>query len=130
MAMYKGIMEEATYFKLKTSVKEWLIALEKEQLPDNIKALNFGLYEPYGMEVIGAKKYDAEDDDWACEEDFVPEQRECPYFEIDESIEWEKVLEIATSILQELVEELNDNKLLKIEHITTGFCDGDLVIIK
>ena len=82
------------------------------------------------MEVIGAKKYDAEDDDWACEEDFVPEQRECPYFEIDESIEWEKVLEIATSILQELVEELNDNKLLKIEHITTGFCDGDLVIIK
>ncbi|MDF2858168.1 MAG: hypothetical protein K0Q87_4019 [Neobacillus sp.] len=43
-----------------------------EVLPKEIKALNTGLFSPYGIELIGAKVYDPEDDDWACEEDFVP----------------------------------------------------------
>jgi len=51
---------------------------EAETLPEGIKALNFGIYEPYGVEVIGSFCYDLHDDDWACEEDFVPEERSCP----------------------------------------------------
>lgn len=80
--------------------------------------------------MIGSKQYDAEDDDWACEEDFEPEMRECPNFEIDEELDWEYVLEIITNILKKLVHELSNIEILNVKHITTGFCDGDLVVIK
>ncbi len=119
------------YFDIKNCIKNWIVSInEEEKLPEGIVAINFGLFEPYGIELIGSKQYDAEDDDWACEEDFEPQNRECPQFEISEDFNWEYVLEIITKILKELVNELANLEILNVEHITTGFCDGDLVVIK
>ena len=119
------------YLDIKNCIKQWIISInEQEKLPKDIVAINFGLFEPYGIELIGSKQYDAEDDDWACEEDFEPEMRECPNFEIDEELDWEYVLEIITKILKEIVDELSNIEILNVKHITTGFCDGDLVVIK
>jgi len=119
------------YTKLKQCIKDWIVSINREEkLPKGIKALNFGLFEPYGIELIGAKEYDSEDDDWACEEDFVPEHRECPNVEVYEDIGWEDFLNTVVQILVELIEELKELDILKVEHITTGFCDGDLVVVR
>lgn len=56
--------------------------------------------------------------------------RICPALEIPSDLEWESVLELMIDILKELVMELKHIKLLQVPHITTGFCDGDLEIIK
>lgn len=115
---------------IKQIIREWIIRLDNnENLPRGIKALNFGLYEPYGIELVGSKTYDKDDDDWACEEDFVPAERSCSNLFIDESEDWNDVLELIVEILKELVSELSHLKLLTVKHITTGFNDGDLVII-
>lgn len=128
--MSVGINNEQ-YIQLKQKIKEWVISInEEEKLSEEIKALNFGLFEPYGIELIGAIEYNAEDDDWACEEDFVPNQRQCPNVEVSTDIKWEEFLNTIVMILKELIIELDYLDLFKVEHITTGFCDGDLVLIR
>lgn len=124
-------MNESEKTAIKSAIKKWIIAInKKERLPQGIIALNFGLYEPYGIELIGSKNYDLADDDWACNEDFEPTQRYCPNIKIAQSYDWEIVLQTMVDILKELVLELTEIELLQVAHITTGFCDGDLVIVK
>ncbi|MEG1615482.1 MAG: hypothetical protein RR202_02450 [Bacteroidales bacterium] len=122
---------DAEYSILKQNVKDWIVRIdEEEELPKGIKALNFGLFEPYGIELTGAKVYNAEDDDWSLREDFVPEERECPDLEIDEHIEWEYFRKVMVRILKEAMSELKEIDLLRVPHITTGFREGDLVLIR
>ena len=45
-------------------------------------------------------------------------------------MDWKDVLEMISEILEELVSELDELEILQVPHITTGFCDSDLVIIK
>ena len=117
--------------RVKDIIKEWIQRInEDEILPKDVVALNFGLYESYGIELIGSANYDEEDEDWACEEDFVPMERSCPDLGIDDTYDWESVLKEIETILKELVQELKDLPILKVEHITTGFCDGDLILVK
>lgn len=125
------VIDNEQHVQLKQQIREWILSInEEEELSKEIKALNFGLFEPYGIELIGAIEYDAEDDDWACEEDFVPNQRQCPNVEVSSDIKWEEFLNTIVIILKELIIELDYLDLFKVEHITTGFCDGDLVLIR
>ena len=122
---------DAEYNNLKQQIKSWIMQIEEEdEMPKGIKALNFGLFEPYGIELTGSKIYNAEDDDWSLQEDFVPDLRECPDLEINEDIEWEYFRKVMVRILKELLSELKELDLMKIPHITTGFREGDLVTIK
>ncbi len=124
-------LSDAEYKELKDLIKDWIIRIdETEELPKGIKALNFGLYEPFGVELIGSKVYNAEDDDWVFREDFVPEERECPDIDITERLAWEYLLKVTVSILKELRIELKDLDLFKVPHITTGFREGALALIK
>lgn len=124
-------MKEFNSNTLKTVIKDWLIEIDKtDKLPTDIIALSFNLFEPFGLELVGSTWYDKEDEDWACEEAFIPTQRICPNFYVSENFGWEKVLEIVTQILKELVFELSSIKLLKVKHIAVGFVDGDLITIK
>lgn len=116
---------------IKETIKNWILRINDEEvLPENIEALNFGIFEPYGIELIGSSTYDADDDDWACEEDFVPEERVCNELNISDEYEWEAVLNEIQLILKELIDELKDLPLLNVDNITTGFSDGDLVVVK
>lgn len=116
---------------LKEFIKRWIINIDKtEELPSDIVALSFNLYEPYGIEMVGSTWFDEKDEDWACDEDFEPTQRSCPDFEISDNLKWEDVLEIVVAILKDLIEELSDLKIFKVEHIAVGFVDGNLTIIK
>ena len=104
-------------------VKQWLLFIaEYETLPNDIIALNFNLWEAveengqscYTLELTGSKQYDAENDDWACEEDFDPRE----------------VLNGLVEVLKELKKELKVISLFQVKHITVGFAEGDLIVIK
>lgn len=116
---------------LKEIIKSWIINIDKtEELPSDIVALSFNLYEPYGLEMVGSTWFDEKDEDWACDETFEPAQRSCPNFEISDKLKWEEVLEIVVAILKDLLNELADLNIFRVEHIAVGFVDGDLIIIK
>lgn len=81
--------------KVKAIVKQWLLFIaEYETLPNDIIALNFNLWEAveengqscYTLELTGSKQYDAENDDWACEEDFDPRERNCDALQLSSEI--------------------------------------------
>lgn len=116
---------------VKETIKQWLMDIDREQsMPEEIVALNFGLFESYGIELTGAKWYDADDDDWACGEDYVPKHRTCPTLSIPTSKGWEEVQDSMAVLIKELILELPELSLWRVEHITMGFSDGDLIKIK
>jgi len=49
---------------------------------------------------------------------------------IDETCCWKEVLEGMEEIIFELVQELEDLPILQVKHITAGFFDGDMILIK
>lgn len=118
--------------KMKDTIRKWFIQInQKDKLPQNIVALNFNLYEgPYALDLIGSATYDESDEDWACNEDFIPKLRRCPSLGIPDDKSWEEVLKIVESILRDLIREMPDIELFKVQHIAVGFVDGNLIIIK
>ena len=121
----------------KEIVKKWLLSIESEHnLPNDIIAINFGMFESeretesFAIGMIGSKQYDAEDDDWACEEDYVPEHRICPPLTFPQSETWEEALDEMTLLMKEVMKELPALNLWKVKYITIGFDDGDLTVIK
>lgn len=125
--------------KVKAIVKQWLLFIaEYETLPNDIIALNFNLWEAveengqscYTLELTGSKQYDAENDDWACEEDFDPRERNCDALQLSSEIPWEEVLNGLVEVLKELKKELKVISLFQVKHITVGFAEGDLIVIK
>lgn len=125
--------------KVKATVKQWLLFIaEYETLPNDIIALNFNLWEAveengqscYTLELTGSKQYDAENDDWACEEDFDPRERNCDALQLSSEIPWEEVLNGLVEVLKELKKELKVISLFQVKHITVGFAEGDLIVIK
>ena len=133
------LMEIFDEQKVKAIVKHWLLSIDEyETIPDDIVALNFNLWEAveedgescYTLELTGAKQYDAEDDDWACEEDFDPRLRNCDTLQLSSAIPWEDILKGLVEVLKELKVELAEINLFQVEHITVGFTEGDLEVIK
>lgn len=112
--------------KTKEIIKKWLIKINQtEKVPENIVALNFNLYEgPYALDLIGSATYDESDEDWACNEDYIPGLRRCPSLVIPDDKSWEEVLKMVESILRDLIREMPDIELFKVQHIAVGFVDG------
>ena len=55
---------------------EWIDGQLNDDLPSQIVAFNINIYEsPFKIEMIGSSEFDTEDEDWACNEDWVPENR-------------------------------------------------------
>jgi hypothetical protein len=116
---------------------DWMTRLNKnENLDKSILAFNFGLFETpegYTIYLIGAKKYDEGDEDWATEVDFEPDEK---YLAINpqetKGLEWNQVLDKAVDVVTKYVQS-NDFKgsiLKDAKAVTTGFDDGNLTRIK
>ena len=109
----------------------WLDGALSVELPEDIAAFNFNLYEDgdnlWSIELIGASGFDAEDPDWACDEVFT--NREEPLSWSAET-DWENVLETMTVYVEKYLEEGKYADVLKsYDAVGIGFVDGDITIV-
>lgn len=113
---------------LSDTVSQWFSAIEpQETIPSSIKAINIGLFESdggYCAYISGAEQYDENDDDWACESDFTPDEKYLYFIgEKYESIEWEEFLNIISSAIKSLIPKFS---FLSSRIVTIGFDSGEL----
>lgn len=115
---------------LKQKLRELLEGLEREQIPKRVIAWHFDLYEPYALQLAGSSSYDADDDDWACEDEdeFYPQSSRLQLDFLSE-LSWRQVLKMLVQALRELREQMPDAKIFKCKHVAAGFVDGDLILI-
>lgn len=115
--------------------ENWLKELSSSnEFREEIKALNFGLFEMesgYGIYLIGSKYYDSENENWATNEDFVPNNKYY-YFNQTEKLKWNEFELIVTERISNFLnEQINSNSIFNsVDHITIGFDDGNLNTIK
>lgn len=114
-------------------IAEWLDTILNQEIPENVVAFCFNLYEDgdnqWSMELVGTEEFDEEDGDWACEEvtDFGSRENN---IEWSSSGEWEEILEQITIELKLYLEKGKySDKLKSKEGVGVGFVDGDLEII-
>ena len=109
----------------------WLDDALSVELPEDIAAFNFNLYEDgdylWSIELIGASRFDTEDPDWACDEVFT--NREDPLSWTAET-DWENVLETMTDyVVKYLQEGKYADMLREYQAVGIGFVDGDITIV-
>lgn len=115
----------------KTMFFKWLDAVLKVELPSEVKAINFNLYEDaeniWSVELVGTSEFDENDDDWACCEVFST--RENP-FAIEQEGDWQAVEEIFGEWISDyLANGKLSEKMKQYEAVGMGFVDGDLTIL-
>ncbi len=115
---------------LKQKLRELLEGLEREEIPKRVIAWHFDLYEPYALQLAGSSSYDADDDDWACEDEdeFYPQSSRLQLEFLNE-LSWRQVLKLLVQALRELREQMSDAKIFECKHIAVGFVDGDLILV-
>ena len=126
-------MDEQFYIK----IENWISNLSDDNtFTDEIVAINFGLFESeegFMIHCIGSKIYDQENDDWACNEDFVPQKKylKIPK-ELTENKDWYEIQNMFGELFKKYLSSLDYefSLLNKVEAITYGFDDGDLQKIK
>ncbi|WP_422008816.1 hypothetical protein [Roseivirga pacifica] len=117
------------------SFKEWLILTgSPKKFNRKIKALNFGLFETesgYTVYLIGSKTYFEDDPEWAINEGYAPKIK---YFNFNqkEKLKWTEFEHQIKTKIEEYLNQDKDSKSIynKVEHITIGFDEGSLTVIK
>lgn len=111
----------------------WLDEVLKEQLPEGIAAFNFNLYEgddSFDIQLIGASRFDEEDDDWACDEVFTSEEDVYYLPRENMDIEWQEGLNCAIELAETYLDEGKyAGKLKDAQAVAIGFVDGDLTVL-
>lgn len=117
--------------------ERWLASVFATGVPDAVIACSFNLFEidssdaKYGIELIGAGEFDADDMDWACDEVWVPNPRALNIPLAFASREWSACLVSAKQLVQRSLGQasLAATKLKKAEAVAVGFVDGDLELV-
>jgi len=116
-------------------IHRWIINIDSQQeIPITIKAFNIGIIKStsdYQIYLIGAEKYDPKDEDWSCVEDFVPNNKYLSLGLQTNYWEWQEILSIVKESLETFIQREASNKTFihLAEYVTTGFDDGNLIII-
>lgn len=114
-------------------VSEWLGGVLNEGVPEETAAFCFNLYEDAGnnwsMELIGSERFDAFDDDWACDEITDFGTREHPFL-WNQAGTWDEILRGICEILKKYLQTGKYSEVLKSKiAVGVGFTDGDIEII-
>ena len=109
----------------------WLDAALEADLPEDIAAFNFNLYEDgdnlWSIELIGASRFDPEDPDWACDEIFTNREEPLSW---SAEVDWQDVQETMTQCVEKyLIEGAGASILKNSEAVGIGFVDGDITIV-
>lgn len=105
-----------------------------EQLPSDVVAVNFNLYEgsnqTYDIQLIGTDKFYETDDDWACEEIFTTGE-DIFFIQRTEDIEyWEDGLSFITKMIKKYFENGKYVYVLQgLQAVGVGFVDGDIELL-
>ena len=108
---------------------EWLDGQLNEDLTSQVVAFNINIYEsPFSIEVVGSYEFDQDDDDWACNEDWVPKKRTTTVSGSIYGSSWneaqDNILNMARSYLRS--GSVNAHKLVAAKAFAVGFVDGNL----
>ena len=114
-------------------VSEWLDVVLETDIPAEVVAFGFNLYEDidhdWSMELIGTSKFDVDDEDWLCNEVTDLDTRENP-------LQWHRETgceEILNDIVSALKEYLKNGKyadILKAKSgVGVGFVNGNIEIL-
>lgn len=122
--------------EIKNRIRLWIDRISNQnKIPLDIKAFNFGLIESekgHQLYLIGTKKYDLLDDDWACKEDFAPNEK---YLNLEtDSKKWnsDEIQSIVKSGIEQIIKTRTSPLTFvhKAEYLTTGFDNGTLLKIE
>jgi hypothetical protein len=115
----------------------WIQRVIQSEAPDAATiAYNFGLFQGtsgYSVYLIGSKEFDAEDSDWATNNDFEPKEKYY-HFPVKEynQLTWQQVLANVELSLRRFMDTdtFKNSFLAQAEAITIGFDDGDLIRLR
>ena len=104
---------------MKKQIEDWLLELShNEVIPENIVALNFGIFE-------------SENGYWACDVDYEPVDKYLNIEGVDVGVDSDKFLNEVITILLDIISlEKVSAWLLHTKYITVGFDDGVLEKIR
>ncbi|RJG35874.1 hypothetical protein [Motilimonas pumila] len=111
----------------------WIDMQLNESIPNEIIAFNINIYEsPFNIEIVGSNEFDLEDEGWACNEDWIPENR---FISVSNSLfgnSWESAQENIVSMAKQYLNANSENvvKLQQAQGFAVGFVDGNLTYVK
>jgi hypothetical protein len=116
-------------------LEQWLTNICKTETPDkSIVAYWFGMFESdtYTLYLVGSNEYTPDDDDWACNADFVPREKYRALAGKGYSrLAWEDLLEKVKGELTDFMktETFKTSFFADATAIAVGFDDGDLHLL-
>jgi hypothetical protein len=117
---------------------QWLESCGAEAIPTTVQGFSFNLFEPagetgvkFGIELVGADRFDEDDPDWACDEVWSPKARRLPIPVDYSGTTWDQCLQtMKTLVLKQLKADTPMARRLKmVQGIGIGFVDGDMEVI-
>jgi hypothetical protein len=121
------------YDKVAVAFDSWLASIEAGSIPQDIVAINLGLFETaegYKAYILGSRHYDPNDDSWACTEEFVPTLKYFPLGSTFSGRVWTEVVSEYRRLLEPYLENHPGSQLHRLSAITVGFDDGDLTRVQ
>ncbi|MDH3997655.1 MAG: hypothetical protein OET90_02345 [Desulfuromonadales bacterium] len=115
---------------------EFIVWLDKQLdvvIPDQVIAFNINIYEsPFNIEIVGSNEFDPDDEDWACNEDWVPENRMHPVTDELFGGSWEEAQDNIIAMAKAyLVSDFKNVAKLKVaKAFAVGFVDGNLNFVQ
>lgn len=105
-----------------------------EQLPSDVVAVNFNLYEgadqTYDIQLIGTDTFNEEDEDWACEEIFTTGENVFLLPKTNSIENWEDGLSFIRKMVEKYLENGKYANILKgLQAVGIGFVDGDIELL-
>jgi len=115
----------------------WLRTVLASDVPGDVVAFSFNLFEwgavdpKFGIELIGASEFDAEDQDWACNEAWVATPRSIDIPLAFSGSSWEICLQRAIQLVRGSLSgtSATADRLRKAEAVGVGFVDGELEVV-
>jgi len=116
----------------------WLEAGLFKPVPNSVRGFAFNLFESglgcgakFGIELVGANRFDADDADWACDETWEPEDRHLLIPDDYSGVDWAPCLAKMKALVQkELRGPTHAAKMLQSRQgVGIGFVDGELEIV-
>ena len=112
----------------------WLDKVLEQELPKEIVAFNFNLYEgsggTYDIQLIGTDEFNENDEDWVCTDYFTTGENICYIRRTKDIANWGEGLIYITKLAEQYLNKGKNSNILKsVSAIGIGFVDGDIEII-